>query len=254
MTKNEEVKISIITPAYNASKYIGATIDSVIAQTYQNWELIIVNDCSKDNTVEVVQKYANYEPRIRLIDHETNVGVACARNTALDAATGDYIAFLDSDDMWMPEKLEKQLNFMQENNFAITYTKYQIYFSDTCQKGKVVKAKKKMTERSVYKDTSIACLTVMVNRKETGLFHMPRIKHTEDNVTWQEIMSRGYAAYGLLENLALYRMSSSSMTGNKMKAARDQWDTYRKYYKFSLVKSAYFFCWYAFNAIKRKLF
>ena len=94
----------------------------------------------------------------------------------------------------------------------------------------------------------------MVNRKETGLFHMPRIKHTEDNVTWQEIMSRGYAAYGLLENLALYRMSSSSMTGNKMKAARDQWDTYRKYYKFSLVKSAYFFCWYAFNAIKRKLF
>jgi len=189
-----------------------------------------------------------------LIEHKQNAGVAAARNTALDVAIGDYIAFLDSDDMWMPDKLEKQLQFMEDNGYVITYTKYQIYYTDTDQRGKIVRAPKKMTEKSVYKDTSIACLTVMVNRKETGSFHMPPIKHTEDNVTWQEIMSRGYTAYGLQENLALYRVSSSSMTGNKLKASSEQWKTYRHYYKFSQIKSTYYFCWYAFNAVKRKLF
>lgn len=253
MNKIKQVKISIISPAYNASKYIAEMIDSVIAQTYQNWELIIVNDCSRDNTAEIVRQYLKREPRVHLIEHTENGGAARARNTALNAASGEYIAFLDCDDQWMPEKLERQIYFMQENDYAITYTGYQLYNSDTEQKGKIIKAKRQMTANAIYKDTSIACLTVMINRNITGDFRMPLIKHTEDNVTWQEILNRGFIAYGLQENLALYRVSHTSMTGNKIKAAREQWNTYRKYYNFSPIKSAYYFCHYAFNVAKRKL-
>lgn len=251
MPENKSIKVSIITPAYNASKYISTTIDSVLAQTHQNWEMIIVNDCSKDNTADVVRRYTVKDSRIKLLEHTKNLGVAAARNTAIDAAIGDYIAFLDSDDLWLPYKLEKQLYFMHTNQYVLTYTAYQKFNTDTGQRGKIVRAKKTMTAQEIYGNTSIGCLTVIVNRKAVGEFHMPLLKHTEDNCTWQEILGRGYTAYGLNEVLALYREGNSSLTSSKKKAAMQQWKIYREYYKFSIPKSTYYFILYTFNAVKK---
>ncbi|MBQ8862929.1 MAG: glycosyltransferase family 2 protein [Clostridia bacterium] len=245
--------ISIITPAFNAEKYIKSTIESVLSQTYQNWEMLIVDDCSSDNTVKIVEDYCGKDNRIKLIKHSSNKGVAVARNTALSLSKGDYIAFLDSDDMWMPCKLDVQYRFMEDNGYALTYTAYQKYISETEKKGKIINVPHKMTPNAIFYNTAIACLTVMVNRELVGDFEMPVLNHFEDQCTWQSILLRGYYAYGLNENLALYRISDSSLTANKGKAASRQWDVYRKYYGFSVIKSAVYFFGYAVNAIIKHL-
>lgn len=244
-------KISVITPAYNASEFLSETIESVLKQTFKDWEMIIIDDCSNDNTFEIANNYSKQDSRIKVIKNETNSGVAATRNHGLDVATGEYIAFVDSDDLWLPEKLEKQLSFMEESKYALTYTKFQKYITETKEKSKVIKAPKKMTAKKILGNTAIGCLTVMVNRKMVGDFHMPLLKHTEDNCTWQEILSRGYVAYGMQEVLSLYRISSNSLTSKKSSAAKQQWETYRKYYKFSFIKSFYYFTKYAFNAVIR---
>ncbi len=242
--------ISVITPAYNAAACIAETVASVQKQTYTDWEMIIVDDCSSDDTYAVAQALAAQDERIKVVRHEKNQGVAAARNTALDLAQGDYVAFLDSDDLWTAEKLEKQHAFMEENGHVLTYTQYQVYYGEgRC--GKIIDVPPKMTYTDIFKNTAIACLTVMVNRKKSGDFHMPPLKHTEDQCTWQDILKRGYTAYALCENLALYRTSENSMTGNKKKVIKRQWSTYRDYYKFSLVKSGYYFVCYAINAVKK---
>lgn len=246
-------KVSVIMPAYNAEKYLPDAIMSVQAQTFSDWELVICDDCSTDHTYQVALDYAQKDTRIKLIRNEKNSGVAQTRNNALDAATGEYIAFLDSDDLWLPDKLQKQIDFMRDRGCVLSYTAYQKFFDDSGQKGKTIPAKERMTAKQIYGDTSIGCLTVLVNRKQVGAFHMPLLKHTEDNCTWQEILSRGYTAYGLNEVLALYREGNASLTSSKKKAAMQQWETYRKYYKFSVVKSAYYFFQYAANALKRHI-
>ena len=245
--------ISIITPAFNAEKYIKSTIESVISQTYQNWEMLIVDDCSSDNTIQIVEGYCNIDSRIRIIKHTINQGVAAARNTALAEAKGEYIAFLDSDDIWAPQKLDTQYRFMEDNGYLLTYTAYQKYLSETDEKGKVITVPKKMTRNSIFYNTAIACLTVMVNRAKVGDFEMPLLTHSEDQCTWQSILSRGYIAYGLNENLALYRVSNHSLTANKGKAAKRQWNVYRKHYGFSVIKSGVYFLSYAIHAVIKHL-
>lgn len=245
------IKISIITPAYNAGRFLPEAVQSVEQQTFTDWEMIIVDDCSKDDTYKVACGFAKNDNRIKVIQHKINSGVAAARNTALDAATGDYIAFLDSDDKWMPEKLEMQLSFMERYNYALTYTSYQLFNSNTGQLERIILAPKKMTARAIYGNTAIGCLTVIVNRKMVGTFHMPLLNHTEDNCTWQEILNRGYVAYGMDEVLSLYREGNTSLTNSKKKAAMQQWQTYREYYKFSVLESVCYFICYAINAIKK---
>lgn len=242
-------KVSIITPAYNAAVFLPETIKSVLQQSFTDWEMIIIDDCSEDSTFEIATNFSKTDPRIKVVRNEFNSGVAATRNHGLDIATGDFIAFLDSDDMWLPDKLEKQICFMEKNGFVLTYTKYQNYISETKQKGKIIKAPKKMTANKILGNTAIGCLTVIVNKKIVGDFRMPLLKHTEDNCTWQEILSRGYEAFGLQEVLSLYRVSSNSMTSKKTNSAKQQWETYRKYYNFSLIKSLYYFTKYAFNAV-----
>ncbi len=244
--------ISVITPAYNAGAYIAETIKSVKSQTYTDWEMIVVDDCSKDDTYEIAMKFSLEDDRIKVIQHSVNKGVAEARNTALKIAKGEFIAFLDSDDLWLPQKLEKQLDFMVKNDCALSYTMYQT-FQDSENPGKIVAVPKKMTYTDIFKNTAIACLTVMVNKEKAGEFYMPPLKHTEDQCTWQEILKKGYVAYGLNENLALYRTNANSLTGNKKKVIKRQWSTYRDYYKFSILKSSYYFICYAFNAIKKRV-
>ena len=246
-------KVSIITPAYNAAAVIGDTIHSVIGQTYKNWEIIIVDDCSTDNTYEVACKFAKKDNRIKVLRHKSNHGVAAARNTALAAATGEYIAFLDSDDLWLPNKLECQIAFMEEKNCVLSYTAYQSFDPRTGQRGKIISVPAKMRYQDIFKNTAIACLTVMVDRKKSGPFEMPPLNHAEDQCTWQVILGKDKTAYGINESLSLYRASNNSLSGNKLAAIKKQWYMYRKYHKLGLIKSAYYFMCYAFNAVMKRI-
>lgn len=213
--------------------------------------MIIVDDSSTDNTYSLLRAAAAEDTRIKITRHAQNAGVAAARNTALDLAKGDYIAFLDSDDMWMADKLAQQYAFMEDNHFALTYTAYQHYQSDEGAAGKVIQVPRKMTTQEIYGNTAIACLTVMVNRKLVGDFHMPPLSHAEDQCTWQDILSRGFVAYGLQENLAFYRIHKGSLTNSKKNAAMKQWNVYRHFHHFPTLKSAFYFALYTFNALRK---
>lgn len=244
--------VSIITPTYNAENYIGETIESVRNQTYQDWEMIIIDDCSTDNTSVIIKGYADNDSRIKLIKAPQNGGVAKARNLGLEQAQGDYIAFVDSDDLWKPDKLEKQVAFMKEKGGVLSYTDFQKFNTEDGSLGKVMKCPAKMKANDILKNTAIGCLTVMVDKKQAGEFRMPPLGHTEDNCTWYHILKKtNQTAYNVGEVLSLYRDGNASMTKNKGKSAKQQWYTYRGYFKFSRIKSAYYFTWYAINAVLR---
>lgn len=247
------IKVSIITPAYNASEFIVETIRSVQNQTLSSWELLVVDDCSVDNTVEIVEGLAQKDLRIKLIKAASNGGVARARNLGLERAKGEFIAFLDSDDLWLSDKLEKQVRFMEENNLLLTYTNFQ-KFSTNGKIGKIIKCPKRMKAEDILRNTAIGCLTVMINKRKTGDFRMPLLQHTEDNCTWYNILKEHNSiAYNLGEVLAYYRDGNVSLTQNKCNSAKLQWETYRNYYRYPVIKSAYLYFWYSINAILRYL-
>jgi len=249
------MKISVITPAYNSEAYLAETIESILAQDYADWELIIVDDHSTDRTYQIADEFAKKDKRIKVIRNPENMGVAASRNAALDAASGEYVAFCDADDLWLPQKLSRQIRFMEDGQYVLTYTNYQKFNSSTGERSrKILRAPAKITAEMIYGNTSIGCLTVMVNRSRSGPFHMPLLKHMEDNITWQNILSKGYTGYRLDEVLSLYREGNSSMTNRKSKAAREQWDIYRNYYHFSTCRSLYYFSKYAFHAVLKHFF
>ena len=245
--------VSIITPSYNSSKFIDDCVKSIFSQTYSNWELLIVDDCSLDNSKDIISGFSNIDERIKPIFLESNVGAAEARNIAIRKAKGRYIAFLDSDDLWDSHKLEKQLSFMMENDIAFSYSTYQFISEDGEKLSNIIIAPEKMTYHSYLKNTIIGCLTVIIDREKTGSFEMPNIRSSHDMALWLLIMKRGFSAYGLNENLARYRVVSSSNTSNKINAAKDVWDVYRKVEKLNILYSVFCFIGYIFNAIKKRL-
>jgi teichuronic acid biosynthesis glycosyltransferase TuaG len=245
--------VSIITPSYNSSKFIVECVNSVISQTFQNWEMIIVDDCSNDNSREIISDFSEKDKRIRFIFLEENIGAAAARNIAMKKAKGRYIAFLDSDDLWIKDKLERQITFMNDNNIAFSFTSYQPISEDGKKKYSVITAPKKMSYHSYLKNTIIGCLTVIIDKEKTGDFQMPNINSSHDMALWLLIMRRGFSAYGLDENLAYYRIVSTSNTSKKWKAAKEVWDVYRKVENLNIIYSTYCFIGYAFNAIKKRM-
>ena len=249
-------RVSIITPAFNSVDFLEETIKSVQNQTYNDWELIIVDDCSTDGTFELANSFSQKDSRIIVLRNDKNSGVSFSRNKAIDCSNGEYIAFLDSDDIWLPNKLEKQISFMEDNKYAFTYTDYKMFDSLTkVIDKKIIRAPDIMTSQKIYGNTSIGCLTVMVNRKIVGDFSMPLVNHMEDNITWQKIMERGYCGYRLPEVLSLYRKgNNNSLTSGKKKAMLAQWNIYRNYYNFSIFKSLFYFIQYAFHAIIKHYF
>ena len=236
--------VSIITPAYNAAEYIAETIESVLAQTYPNWEMLIVNDCSKDNTAEIVQSYAAKDNRIKLINLKQNSGAAVARNTAIQNAKGRYVAFLDSDDLWKKEKLQKQLDFMQQNGYAFTFTAYG-HFKDRKENiQNLIKVPKSLNYKQALKGNQIGCLTVMLDRMQVQNINFSKQKH-EDYILWLNILKQGITAYGLNESLALYRIGNSkSISSNKLQSALWTWNVYRSSQTLSILKSIYYMCFY----------
>ena len=245
--------VSIITPAYNAEKYITETIESVLNQTYQNWEMLIVNDCSEDNTEKIVRDYIKKDCRIKLINLNENSGVAVARNEAIKNAKGRYIAFLDSDDIWEKEKLRKQIVFMQRNGYVFTYTSYQHFKEDIQIAKQAVKIPLEMTYKQALKGNQIGCLTVVLDKKQITKIEFSKERH-EDYRLWLSVLKQGIKAYGINESLAYYRTGSSkSISGNKFKSALWTWKVYREDQKLSVMASLYNMYFYILRALKKKI-
>lgn len=247
MLKN---KVSIITPAYNVEHRISETIESVLSQSYTEWEMIIIDDVSNDDTVSIVNDYIKKDQRIKLVKLEKNSGPAVARNTGIELAEGKYIAFLDSDDIWLPEKLEKQIQFMKDSNVLLCYSSYLTIDENSEEISKFNIPKTKVSYKELLKTCIIGNLTAIYDTEQIGKFYMEDIGH-EDYTLWLKILKKIDYAYGIEEPLAKYRVSRKSVSGNKMKAATWQWNIYREVEKLNLFQSVYYFVYYAFNGLKK---
>lgn len=246
-------KVSVITASYNAGRFIEETIKSVLDQTYENLELIIVDDCSTDNTDEIVSKYIKVDSRVKFYKLEKNSGAAVVRNTALEKAEGRFIAFLDSDDVWDRKKLEKQISFMKSNNYGFSFTSYRLMKEDGELLNKEVRVPKEVKYTDLLKNTIIACLTVIIDRDMIGDFRMPLVRAGQDTATWLSILRKGNIAYGYDEVLASYRLVEGSISSNKFKALKRTWNTYRNIENLNFIKASYYFVCYVINAIKKRI-
>ncbi|MFJ5964409.1 MULTISPECIES: teichuronic acid biosynthesis protein TuaG [unclassified Bacillus (in: firmicutes)] len=250
---NKQPLVSIITPAYNAERYLTETVHSVLAQTYSNWEMIIADDCSTDGTRKLLEELSQMDDRINVIYLEENGGAAIARNAAIKQAKGRFIAFLDSDDKWKKTKLEKQVNFMLSNGHAFTFTAYDVIAENGEPLQKTVTAPSQLNYNEALKNTIIGCLTVMLDREQVGLIEMPNIRTRQDLATWLSILKRGFTAYGMSEPLSEYRIVGNSISSNKWKAAKKTWFVYREIEQLHFVKASWCFMHYATNAVKKRL-
>lgn len=244
--------VSIIMPCYNAERYIAQSIESVLAQTYDNWELLITDDGSADKSVEIVSKYCNKDNRIDLLVNK-HKGIAETRNASIARAKGRFVAFLDSDDIWKSNKLEKQVNYMIENNVAFTYSSYEVIDAQGNVK-KLVKDDGVMSYKKYLRNTIICCGTVVLDTEKIGEFNTPIITTSEDMASWLSIMRRGFNAYPVEGPLHQYRITPGSASSNKIKAAADVWRVYRNKEKLSWPASVINFISYSFNAIIKHVF
>ena len=245
--------VSIIMPCYNAERYIAQSIESVLAQTYDNWELIITDDGSTDKSVEIVQSYCDKDKRIQLEVSEINLGPGTTRNKSIGRARGQYIAFLDDDDLWTPDKLEKQIAFMTENQYGFTFTGYEMINENGNTSGRIVRTDTAMDDKKYLKNTLIGCSTVVLNTAIIGPVHMTKDDTSDDMTLWLDIMHRGFKAYPLNRVLVKHRMRKHSASSNKFKATWEVWRVYRDVEKLSVAKSLYNFVGYAYNAIKKRI-
>lgn len=246
--------ISIVIPVHNAERFLEQTIDSVLAQTYQDWELIPVDDCSTDHSLAILQTYAKKDQRIHPVSMVQNQGAALTRNHGIRQAKGEYLAFLDADDVWRPEKLEAELNFMVENHLPFVFTGYEFADENAVGTGKVVCVPATLSYKQALKNTTIFTSTVLFDRSqiEDQLLMMPNVK-SEDSATWWQILRSGILAYGLNENLVLYRRSPKTLSSNKLEAVKRIWYLYRKVEHLNFVYSCYNFAGYAFRAVLRRI-
>lgn len=250
MTIPADSLVSIITPSYNAARFIDQTVDSVLQQTYPDWELLIVDDCSRDHTREILARLAGRDARIRPVFQEKNGGPAAARNAGLSRAQGRYIAFLDADDLWLPRKLERQLAFMQAQDAALSYTGYRRIREDGSGPGRLIQVPPGMNYRQLLKNTAIATSTVIVDRSKSGPFEMVQTYY-DDYALWLMLLKRKITACGLQEDLMRYRVVRKSVSRHKINSARWVWRTYRQIEHLSLPDAAWCFMNYVWNAYSK---
>jgi len=269
----QKPQISIVMPAFNSEETISASIESVLSQTFKNWELIIVDDASEDGTAKLVLREYD-DKRIKLIQNSANMGPAGARNVALECATGDFVAFLDADDLWTPEKLKLQLSFMQNNNCAISFTSYWRLGKTDSQKHQEKKAAKVISYEDLLDQNGIGCLTAMIDRRKLPNLRFSNLSEIMGSVKTNRLLKfllkgrvghEDYAfwlsalrplegqppllALGLDEPLAYYRVSSGSFSANKFQAALSQWFIYRYIENLTFWRSLKHFSRYAFTGV-----
>ena len=241
--------VSIITPAYKAAAFVGEAIRSAQVQDFADWEMLIVDDGSPDNTAEAVREVAASDQRVKLI-RQANSGPAMARQRALDQAKGRYIAFLDSDDYWLPGKLTRQLAFMRERSAAMSYTRFRRISDDGGRVGHLVVVPERLDYRQLLKNTGIATSTVIVDREMTGPFAMTRTYY-DDYTLWLGLLKRGLVAHGLQEDLMRYRVVSKSVSRHKLNSAKWVWHTYRQVEGLTLPYATWCFLNYAWRAYRK---
>lgn len=244
--------VSVIVPVYNAEKFIRETVNTVLQQSYENWELILVDDCSCDNSVNIIKGYVSH--KIKLIESKQNSGPAITRNIGINSSKGRFIAFLDADDLWAKDKLQKQINFMVKNNYSFTFTGYEYASEDGVGIGKTVKVPKFLDYNRALKNTTIFTSTVILDKSKLPeeLINMLNVK-SEDTATWWKILKSDNIAYGLNEYLSIYRRSAKTLSSNKLVAIKRTWNLYRKIEGLSIVESTYNFIFYLSNAIRRRI-
>lgn len=248
---DREPLISIIMPAYNCEKYITQAVKSVIEQTYQNWELLIINDASNDSTPNIINALAKMDLRIFTYNNEENKGVSETRNRGVSLAKGAWIAFLDSDDMWMKKKLEKQVEFLKNNETAeLIFTGSAFMNEENHRAEYVLHVPQKVGFRELLKQNVISCSSVLIKKEHLLTYKMPSDKLHEDYTVWLRTLKKGKAAYGLDEPLLIYRISSNSKSGNKLKAAKMQFRVYR-FVGLNVCLASYYMVWYAVRNIKK---
>ncbi len=231
------ILISIIIPVYNSGFFLRKTIISVIEQSYKNWELILIDDCSSDNSMDIVTEFCKKDSRIKSFRLEKNSGAAKARNLGILKAKGEYIAFLDSDDNWHPQKLEKQLTFMQDNQINFSYTDYNI-INESTKKETVFKAlKDHLSYKDIVRFNYIACSTVMINFNASEKLYMPDIRNRQDWGLWIIAIKKIGEAKRLNIPLTNYYKRANSLSSNKVKMIKYHWYIYHHHLKFNLAKS-----------------
>jgi len=248
------MKVSVIIPNYNASGVIAQTLDSLLSQTYTNWEALIVDDCSTDNSVEIIKSYAQKDKRIKLIQcNANNRGPAIPRNMGIAAAQGDYIAFLDSDDLWLPEKLEIQMNFMLQKKVLLSSTSYVLMDERGNDLNKVVRAVPVMNFNTYLRNTSIGFSSAVIRRDILEGIRFKKLPVAEDFAFWLDVFRKGNTMLSIDKVLVKYRVQKKSLSSNKFKSASQIWRIYRDIEKISFLKSSYYFSCYAINAVKKRL-
>ena len=256
MMEEKHPVVSIVTPVYNVKKFIRETMDCVRAQTFEAWEMLLVEDGSTDGTPEEILRYLEEtgESRIRLIRQEDNGGAARARNRGVTEARGRFIAYVDADDLWEPEKLERQLRFMEEKKAAFSFTGYEFADENGKGTGKIVKVPETINYTEALKNTTIFTSTVMFDAEQIPKeeLMMPEIK-SEDTALWWKVLRSGRVACGLNENLVKYRRAGKSLSSNKLEAIRRIWNLYRKAEGMGFFSSCWHFCFWAIRAVKRRV-
>lgn len=236
--------VSIIMPTYNCGSFIAETIRSVQAQTYTNWEIVIVDDCSTDDTKAVVDSFILEDDRIKYHCLEENSGAAVARTRAMAIAEGEYMAFLDSDDLWMPDKLERQLAFMKDNGYAFSCTAYEQIDEESNSLGRVIKTVKKTDYNRLLLDCPVGNSSVMYHVGVMGKFEVPNIRKRNDDALWLQMLKKEKYIYGMPDVLMRYRIRKNSISSNKLKVVKYHWILYREIEHLNVFRSAFHIFWW----------
>lgn len=231
--------VSVITPMYNCEAFFPGTARSVLEQTWENWEWIIVDDGSEDGSLALAQKESEKDPRVRVASLDSNMGPAEARNRAIDMAKGRFIAFLDCDDLWKPEKLQKQVGFMLEQNIPFSYSCYEVIDEAGTPLGRTVRPPLKLTYSDMLRKNHIGCLTAMYDASALGKMYMPLLRKRQDYGLWLQILKKTEFAFCLPESLAFYRLRSSSVSSDKMDLLKYNWQLFHDVEKLSVPYSAF---------------
>lgn len=245
--------VSIITPCYNADSYIAYTIESVLNQTYTNWEMLIIDDCSSDHSYDIIKSYLNRDNRIRYIKTTMPSGSpSTPRNIGIDNAIGELIAFLDADDIWLPKKLEWQIKFMTEQNCKFVYSNYEKMDWNGNRNNRAIYAQSKSTYNSLFKTNSIPCLTVILHKDLIGETRFKDIPQ-EDYCMWLDILKKNYIAYNIHQVTALYREARKSRSTNKISMFRGYWNVIRNHQHISFISSCIYMISYTIYGIIKYL-
>ena len=253
MTKSG-VLVSIILPFHIYDNYLDDAIESVIGQSFESWELLLIDNSISKNNIKNIKNNLIKDSRVRLISFFDFPSAACARNCGLEQAKGRYIAFLDSDDIWHPDKLARQLLFMKMKKAAISFTSYELINSKGVSKGKIFHAVNKLSQTDYLKNTIIGLSTSMIDTKIVGnKFRFINIKTRHDANLWIDLLGQGVYAFGLDEVLVQYRVHKGSISANKFKSSMQVWNLYFNIRRFGVIKSAYYFFFYAYSAIRKRI-